>query len=200
METNIKRSETTVKKNRDDWVDEKGFLHTKFTKETITGPIDNVQASQGIEEPLLQRIIRPLMNRPRFMMKGIPLQRVPRPQQPNIQPNLESQGQQVQPVQQPQQIPLDINVLMSMGKKVLEESGIDFKDLVGKAFKATSEDLSLEDKVEPLKDKADALTDEQEVKDKKWQKKNKQKPLKKQLKTNLKKKQIQKKIQMNKSE
>jgi len=169
MEQNIKRSEKVTKKYRDDWVDEKGYLHTKITKEIITGPIDNVQASRGIEEPLLQRVMRPLMNRPRMMMRRQDL-----PQQP-IQP------QQVQPKPQ-----IDINALMTIGKKLLDESGIDFKDLLSKAIKP-----------EILEDKSDDLTDEKEVDDKKWQKTiKKQKPQKNQLK--IKKTKIQTKTQNKK--
>jgi len=176
MEQNIKRSETIIKKNRDDWVDEKGYLHTKFTKETITGPLDNVQASQPLNVPLIPSIFNSIMRkRPRMMMRQ-PVQQV----------------QPIQPVQPQQQIP-DMSALISMGRKLLEESGIDFQDLVKDAFKTVSKDEPLEDKVEPLVDKADALIDEKEVKDSKWQKK--QKPLKKNQKT----KRIQKKVQNNKN-
>jgi len=151
METNIKRSETIVKKNRDDWVDEKGFLHTKITKEIITGPIDNVQAGQPANVvPLIPHIFNSIFRRQPVMVR-----------QPVVQ------QQPVQVLQQtptPQQMPLDINAFITMGKKLLEENGIDFKDLVDNTFKSVSENKSLEDKVEPLMNKDKSLIDKKGVK------------------------------------
>ena len=175
MEQNIKRSETKVIVDRDDWVDEAGKLHTKITREIITGPLDNVQASRRIEEPLFQRMIRPLRHRPRLMIQGVPVQL---PQVPQIQPQQGSQAQQQQNQPQPK-APLDIGALMTMGKKLLDESGIDFKDLLSKAMSPES-----------LEEEPETLSDKKEVEDKTWQKKTKKlKPQKKQLK-------IKKKIQM----
>ena len=193
MEQNIKRSETIVKKNRDDWVDEKGYLHNKFTKEIITGPIDNVQASQ-IEEPLLQRIIRPLMNRSRLMMRGIPLQSVPQVQQKNVQPDLKLQVQQVQPVQPQQKPQMDFVALMEAGKKVLDDMGIDPKEL----FSDVLGNKPTEDKIEPLEDKVKPLTDEKGV-NKEWKKQKPLKNLKKKKQKKINQKIKQKKVQ-NKSE
>jgi len=179
---NIKRSETVFKKNRDDWVDERGFLHTKITKETITGPINNVQASQPLNNaPLIPGIFNSLFRKRPIVMQ--------QPQQ--VQP--------VQPVAQPRQQPMpqiDFVALMNAGKKLMDDMGIDPKELLSDAFKTVSKDEPLEDKVEPL-DKSNALIDEKEV-NSKWQKKVKrQKPLKS-LKTKTNQK-IQKKTQNKKS-
>jgi len=167
MENNIKRTEKVTKRYRDDWIDEQGKLHTKITKEIITGPLDNVQAGQKIEEPLLQRIIRPLRNKPRMMIQGVPVKHVQQFQQPQ-------QAPQAQPIPQ---APLDINALMTIGKKLLEDSGIDLQDLLSKALNPESSE-----------EKPETLTDEREVNQ--WQKKKT-----KTLNQKIKKKQLKKKIQ-----
>ncbi len=171
MEQNIKRSEKVIKKFRDDWVDEKGYLHTKITKEIITGPAMTGQPAQGVEEPLLQRIIRPI----RLKMRGMPLQ-------PTQQPQQIPQAQQPKPQ-------MDFGAMMKMGKKLMDDMGIDPKELIQDIFGEKDKNFS---NGEDYKDLTDLKTDEKEV-DVKWQKTTKKlkKPQKK-IKLKNQKKKIQK--------
>ena len=166
MEPNIKRTEKVVKRFRDDWFDEKGFLHTKIVKETIQGPYNNVEASQKIQTPLLQKVI----NLPIFRIQGKPIPQVNvggsmfRPKQPQVQ----------------QQPPIDFGALMKIGKKLMDDMGIDPKELINDIFSGEKPDDS--------EDGENNLTDEKEV-DLKWKKQKTLKQLKKkkQLKTQKKK-------------
>ena len=159
MEQNIRRSEKVVKRFRDDWVDEKGYLHTKIVKEIITGPIDNVQASNPIKRLIMRKAVVP--------------QYMPQPQQ-----------------QIPQQKPLlDFGAMMKMGKKLMDDMGIDPKELLSDVFGEKKDELS---DGEDYKDLTNLETTEKEV-DAKCVKTKKQ--LKPQKKTKLKKqkKKVQKK-------
>ncbi len=183
MEQNIKRSEKVIKvKDVDQWIDGKGYFHRRVTKETITGPLNNVEASQRIGEPLVQRIIRPMMIR--IQGNKIPLRQVQ--PQVNIGGSMFSPQPQ-QALQQESKPQMDFGALMAMGKKLMDDMGVDPKKFLNEILSETKED-------DP-KDLTDSKTDEKEV-NKTWQKTMKKKPLKKQKQ--VKTKRIQK-TQNNKS-
>ena len=114
METNIKKSNTITNIDRDDWLDEKGMLHTKIVKEIITGPMTNGPESKyGHLNQMRPKLIMKRMNLPQLNFPCI------------------NQMPQQQPNQLPQQLPnqMDLGKLMEMGKNFLDASGINFKDL-----------------------------------------------------------------------
>lgn len=166
MEQNIKRTDKVVNKPVDEWIDGQGYFHRKVIKETITGPLTTEEASRISEKPLLHRIMIPLFNR-----RGLGM-----PRQVNVGGSM-FQPQQPQQFQQPRP-QMDFGAMMKLGKKLMDDLGIDPKDLIKDIF---SEDKSILSEGED-KDIRDSKTDQKEVK-KTWQKKTKQQKQRKQLKT-----------------
>lgn len=111
----IKKSNTIIKKYWDDWIDEKGMLHTKFVMEVIRGPITNAPESQYVHLTQVS---------PKLMMKKIILQ-------PQGLPKMN--------------LPMDIGSLMQVGKNFLESSGINLKDVLGEITKAVKQETEEED-------------------------------------------------------
>ena len=110
---NITKSGTVIKKYRDDWIDVEGKLHTKFIIEIITGPIILGKQYKLPEMKDFQGQIPSLL-----MTK-------------NLFPQQRPQIQQRPQMPQRQQMTFDFNQFMQMGKKFLESSGINLKDVLG---------------------------------------------------------------------
>lgn len=124
MEKIIHKSEKTVKKYRDDWYDTEGRLHTRIVKEIISGPMNNVQASNLSNSNDLKLVPT------RFLIRN-PFPGIRNPFQRQVQPQPVGEPAQEQPVQKPI---IDINSLIQIGKKLLDNEG-EFKDMFDKYFR-----------------------------------------------------------------
>ena len=199
METNIKKSNTITNIDRDDWLDEKGMLHTKIVKEIITGPMTNGPESKyGHLNQMRPKLIMKRMNLPQLNFPYI--NQMPQQQQPNQIPQMPHQ--------------MDFGKLMEMGKKFLDASGINLQEvlggLTGKMETPSGEEYEPDEKYnsyvqsEAVEAKAkeeldrimapetNPLKDQKEVKTK-WQTKTKKLQKNKQTQKKLKQKKIIKK-------
>lgn len=193
-EKTIKKSETTTKRDCDEWIDGEGKFHRKVTEETITGPMDLKQAT-FLGRQNRKRFIHPYRPKPFWkpmypMMRSIPNSVFCGPIGP-IEP-IESKSPETSvhidefverqkkilekiPENKSQEKPvIDVKEFIEKGKKILSGMGIDveneIKNLFTKPKEGTKTDLEIEE---------ETLNQKKEVKT--WQK---NKPLKKQKQKN----------------
>jgi len=166
---NINKSETTTKRDVDEWIDGEGNFHRKTVIETITSPMntrDAVNPNKINHMPGFFRQTRGIVNP---MKIRFPIKQIREPKQ------FFGNNMSDKPL-------IDFKTIMEQGKKILEASGMKLEDLfkpltgVKVSTEKSLKEIKEEIKEEIKKEEKD-LNQKKEVKT--WQKTKKQK-LKKQ--------------------